>query len=135
MMIGELVQSVLSFFHLDRGAWNAGIDARKYVRYGNLHAEVTVGNQAYSVRDWGIGGVSFETAPDARLTVGDKIQLVLKFRFLHDTITVQQPAQVVRTARRGIAAVFTPLPAATRRQFDRVLDSLHTESFLESQAA
>jgi len=135
MVIGELVQSVLSFFHLDSGAWNAETDARKYVRYGNIHAEVTVGNQAYSVRDWGIGGVAFETAPDARLTVGDKIQLVLKFRFLHDTITVEQPAQIVRTARRGIAAVFTPLPAATRRQFDRVLDRLHTENFLESQAA
>ena len=135
-MIGELVQSVLSFLHLDSGAWNADIDARKYIRYGNIHAEVTVGNQAYSVRDSGLGGIAFETAPDARLTVGDKIQVVLKFRFLHDTITVQQPAQIVRTARRGIeAAVFTPLPAATRRQFDRVLDRLHTESFLQSQAA
>lgn len=133
-MIGELVQGVLSFFHLGRGARDATADIRKYVRYGNLRAEVTVGNQAYSIRDWGLGGVAFETAPDARLTVGDKIQLVLKFRFLHDTIIVQQPAQIVRTAKRGIAAVFTPLPAATRRQFDRVLDSLHTENFLESQA-
>src|ERR1700733_702446 len=135
MIIGELVQSVLSFLHLDSSPWDAESEVRKYVRYGNIHAEVTVGNQAYSIRDWGLGGVAFETAPDARLTVGDKIQLVLKFRFLNDTITVQQPAQIVRTAKRGIAAVFTPLPAETRRQFDRVLDSLHTESFLESQAA
>jgi len=134
-MIGKLMQSVLSFFNLGKAAWNSPADSRKYVRYGNLRAEVTVGDQAYSVRDWGLGGVSFDTVPDARLIVGDKIQLVLKFRFLHGTIIVQQPAQIVRTARRGIAAVFSPLPAATRRQFDRVLDSLHTESFLKSQAA
>ena len=133
-MIGELMQGVLSFFNLD-SAWKSRENVRRYARYGNIRAEVTVGDAAYSVRDWGFGGVSFETAPDARLVVGDKIQLVMKFRFLHDTITVQQPAQIVRTARRGIAAVFTPLPVATRRQFDRVLDSMHTESFLKSQAA
>ncbi len=134
-MISELVRNILSFFHLGSGNWNGADARRKYVRYGNLRAEVTVGNRAYSIRDWGLGGVAFETAPDARLTVGDKIQLVLQFRFLNETITIQQPAEIVRTARRGIAAVFAPLPAATRRQFDRVLDSLHTESFLESQAA
>lgn len=134
-MIGQFMKSVLSFFNLGGAGLSSKSDSRKYVRYGNLRAEVTVGDHAYVIRDWGLGGVSFETAPDARLIVGDKIQLVLKFRFLHGTITVQQPAQIVRTARRGIAAVFTPLPAATRRQFDRVLDSLHTESFLKSQAA
>jgi len=134
-MIGELMQSVLSLFNLDDASVKAKEDGRKYIRYSNVHAEVTVGNQAYSVRDWGLGGVSFETAPDARLTVGDKIQLDLQFRFLTGTITVQQPAQIVRTAKRGVAVVFSPLPAATRRQFDRVLDNLHTESFLKSQAA
>jgi hypothetical protein len=135
-MIGELMLGVLSLFNLDSGNyWGTKADARKCIRYGRLRGEVMVGNQVYGIRDWGLGGVSFEPAPDARLTVGDKIQVVLKFRFLHDTIIVQQPAQIVRTARRGIAAVFAPLPAETRRQFDRVLDSLHTESFLESQAA
>ena len=133
-MIGKLMQGVLSLFNFGDKKWDPK-DSRKYVRYGNLRAEVTVGDRAYNVRDWGFGGVAFEMAPDARLTVGDKIQLVLKFRFLTGTITVQQPAQIVRTARRGIAAVFTPLPVATRRQFDRVLDSLNTESFLKSQAA
>jgi len=134
-MIGDLMQSVLSFFNIDGAESKSAAEARKYVRYGNLRAEVSVNNEAYTVRDWGLGGVSFETAPDARITVGDKIQLVMKFKFLTGTITVQQTAQVVRSAKRGIAAVFTPLPTATRREFDRVLDSLHTESFLKSQAA
>ena len=135
-MIGELVRSVLSFFNLGGGSSNAETDVRrKYIRHGGFHAEVTIGSRAYRIRDWSLGGVAFETAPDASLTVGDKIQLVLKFRFLHDTITIVQPAHIVRTAKRGIAAKFAPLPVTARRQFDRVIDSLHTESFLESQAA
>ena len=135
-MIGEFVYKVLSFFSLGGSGRKADVDSRrKYIRHGGLHAEVTVGNRAYSIRDWCLGGVSFETAPDASLTVGDKIQLTLKFRFLHDTITIQQPALIVRTARRGIAAKFAPLPVAARREFERVLDSLHTQEFLESQAA
>ena len=135
-MINELVRSILSFFNLGSGSGNTEANARRrYMRHSGLLAEVTVGNRAYSIRDWSLGGVSFETAPDASLTVGDKVQMVLKFRFLHDTITIQQTALVVRTARRGIAAKFSPMPATVRREFDRVLDSLHTQEFLESQAA
>src|ERR1035437_4562414 len=126
-MIGEVVRSLLSFFNFDDGEWNTETDARrKYIRHNGVHAEVTVGNRAYSIRDWSLGGIAFETAPDAGVTVGDKLQLVLKFRFLHDTITIRQPGHIVWTAKRGIAAEFGPLPAAVRRQFDRVLDSLHT---------
>jgi len=133
MKIGEVVNRILSFLHL--GA-SFGVDARrKYIRYSGVPAEVTVGNRAYSIRDWSQGGISFETAPDASITVGDKVSLVLKFRFMHGIITINQPALVVRSAKRGIAAEFLPAPAAARSQFDRVLDSLYAERFLASQAA
>ena len=101
-MIGKLVRSVLSFFNLAADSAGAEAEARRrYIRYGGIRAEVTGGSRDYSVRDWSLGGVSFETAPDASLTVGDKLQVVLRFRFLHDTITIQQPAHIVRTAHRG----------------------------------
>ncbi len=135
-MIGALVRNVLSFFHIGNGSLNSPVDTRrKFTRHNGVHAEVSVGNRAYSIRDWSLGGVSFETAPDAGITAGDKILLVLKFRFLHETITIQHPAEIVRTAKRGIAAQFSPLSIPVRRDFDRVLDSLHTERFLASQAA
>ncbi len=135
-MMSKAMSSILSFFNLGDGALNAKADfRRKHIRYAGVHAEVVVGDRAYSIRDWSLGGMSFETAPDARLTAGDKILAVLKFRFPHDTITIQQPALIVRTAKRGIAAQFAPLPAEARRQFERVLDSLNAQSFMESQVA
>ncbi|MFH1157850.1 MAG: PilZ domain-containing protein [Pseudomonadota bacterium] len=106
---------------------------RKYVRYPGYHAEVIVGDQSYSVRDWSRGGVAFETAPDARLTTGDHIQVTLKFRLPHDTITIRQLARIVRASRHNIAAEFAPLPTVVHRQFERVLDNLHAQDFLESQ--
>jgi hypothetical protein len=130
------MSEILSFFGFGSGDGNAKADfRRKHIRYPGFHAEVMLGNRAYSVRDWSMGGVVFETAPDARLMSGDRIQILLKFRFPHDTIVIQQQAQVVRTAKRGIAAKFATLPQDTRRQFERVLDSLYAQSFMESQVA
>ncbi len=108
---------------------------RRHVRHPAVHAEAIVGGRAYSIRDWSMGGVFFDTAPDARLIAGDTVQVTLRFRFPHDTISVQQQALVIRTAKRGIAAEFGPLVATTRRQMERVLDSLYAQSFLESQSA
>ncbi len=130
------MNNILSFLHIGRGHWNAPADLRrKHIRHQGLHAEVVVGNRSYSIRDWSLGGVSFETAPDARLAVGDQLHLTLKFRFMHDTVTILQPAQIVRAARRGIAVKFAPLDKAGRRAFDRVLDGMNAESFFSSQAA
>lgn len=130
------MNNILSFFHIGSENWNAPADLRrKHMRHAGLHAEVVVGNRAYSIRDWSLGGAAFETAPDARLTVGDRLELVLRFRFLHDTVTILQPAEIVRAARRGIAVKFAPLDRAGRRAFDRVLDGLNAEGFFSSQAA
>lgn len=109
---------------------------RKHVRHEAVHAEVVVGDHSYNIRDWGMGGVFFETTPEVKLNAGDKIPAILRFRFPHETIVIQHPARVIRTARRGgTAAEFAPLPAQVRRQFQRVLDNLHTQRFLESQIA
>jgi len=134
-----MIDGILSLFGLrrknktDNDTQNAG--RRRHMRHPAFHAEVVIGDRSYNICDWGMGGVFFETAPDARLTTGDKIPTILKFRFLHETIVIQQQARVIRTARRGIAAEFTPLPATSRRQFERVQDNLHTQTFLESQIA
>lgn len=132
----EVVRKVLSFFNIGEEDWNTQADARRrYVRYPGVHAEVGVGQHKYSISDWSLGGISFETGPDASLAIGDKLTLSLTFRFPHDIITVKHAAKVVRTARRGTAAEFLPLAGEARRQLERVLDSVYTQSFLESQAS
>ncbi len=100
-----------------------------------MRAEVIVGNRAYSVKDWSLGGVSFETAPDARLAAGDRVQIVIHFRFPQGTVVIQQQAHIVRAAKQSIAAKFAPLMTDSRRQFERILDHLHTQNFVESQVA
>ena len=134
--MSDIVSKILSFFGFGDDSLNTKSDfRRKHIRYPGFHAEVVIGSRAYSIRDWSLGGLTFDTGPDARLATGDKIPITLKFRFPHDTISIQQQAQVVRAVKRGIAAKFVVLPADVRRQFERVLDSLHVQSFLESQVA
>ena len=107
---------------------------RKYIRYpAGSHAEIIVENQSYSIRDWSKGGVAFKTAPDIHLTTGDHVQVTLKFKLPHDIIVIRQLVRIVWASKNNTAAEFAPLPTVVHRQFERVLDNLHTQDFLESQ--
>lgn len=108
---------------------------RKHPRHPGMQTEVSIHDQVYSVRDWSLGGVFFDTPPDARMVKGDNVTLNLKFRLPHETITIRQMARVVRAAGRGIAAEFTGMPPEIRKQFEKVIDSFHAQSFIESQVA
>jgi len=131
-----MIDKILAFFGLGSGAYNSAAETRrKHVRHPGFHAEVIVGDRIYSIRDWSLGGVAFETGADARIQAGDKVQVTMKFHFPHDTITIEQPARIIRAVKRGVAAEFAPLQPTTRRQFKRVLDSFYAQSFLESQIA
>lgn len=109
------------------------ISRRRHVRHEGVHAEVVVADKIYSVRDWSMGGLFFETPPDSRITTGDQLRFNLRFRLPHETIDIPQSARVVRSVRRGIAAEFAPMTAENRRQFQRVIDGYQAQSFLESQ--
>lgn len=106
---------------------------RRHTRYHDMRSDVVVGDRAYSVRDWSLGGVMFETLPDSRLVVGDKIRITLKFRFTHMVISLQHDVRVVRTSRYGVAAEFLSSSPETQRELRRVVDHYHAQRFLESQ--
>jgi hypothetical protein len=108
---------------------------RKYIRHPGSQAEVSVADRVYSIRDWSLGGLCFEASGENGLVVGDVVTLDLKFRLPHETVSIRQQAKVVRTAKRGIAAQFQPLPSDIRRLFDRVIDGFNAQSFIESQVA
>lgn len=133
MMIGR----ILNTLGLGDGSLNEeSIDSRrKHIRHPALQAEVEVANRAYSLRDWSLGGVFFETQPDARLVAGDQVPVTLRFRFPGEVISVTQPVRVIRAAKRGIAAEFIQLDADTRRKFQRALDNMNVQGFVESQVA
>lgn len=129
-----MVSRILSLLGLKRRVPNAVREyRRKHVRYPGFHAEMVVGNQSYSVCDWSRGGIAFKTTPNDNLTQGDNIQVILKFKLPHDTLTIKQSACIVRSSKHDIAAEFDPLPMVVHRQFERVLDNLYAQDFLESQ--
>jgi hypothetical protein len=131
-----MINRILAILGLGDGTFYQRIDTRrKYVRHGGVQGEVQVLDRAYGIKDWSLGGVCFETLPDPRIMVGDRVQFTLKFRLPHETIAIRQVGRVVRAARRGIAAEFLPLSPEARRKFERVIDSLHAKNFLESQVA
>lgn len=132
----KMINQLLMKLGIGDGSLNADAESRrKHIRHTGLQAEVEVANRAYSVRDWSFGGVSFDTLPDARLNEGDRINFTIRFRFPHETVTVQQQGRVVRARKQGVAAEFAPLSQDSRRLFERVIDSYNAQGFLESQVA
>lgn len=131
-----MLSKILSMIGLGDGSLNGEVEARRrYARHAGQDVEVVVANRVYSVKDWSYGGVSFETLLDAPVNAGDSLQMTIRFRFPHETVSITQPGRVVRAARRGIAAEFQPLSKEIRRKFDRALDYVHTRDFMESQVA
>lgn len=131
-----MISKLLNKLGLGDGSLNADIETRRrHARFAVPQADVEVGGRAYSLKDWSMGGICFETPPDARLTQGDRVSFTLRFRFPHGTVTVEQQGRVVRAGRRGIAAEFAEPGPEERRDLERVLDGLHAQGFIQSQVA
>jgi len=112
---------------------------RKYVRHevqqAGIQAEVEIGGKSYKIRDWSLGGICFDIPTDAPVPVGQDVEMNIRFRLPHETITIQQVGRIIRAVKRGIATEFKPLAPEMRRGFEKVLDGMHTQRFLESQVA
>lgn len=130
-----MINAILVKLGLGDGSLNADLDTRrKYIRYSAVQAAVEVAGRAYSIRDWSMGGFSFDTLPDARLLTGDRVNFTLHFRFPLGTISIEQPGKVLRTGKKGVAAEFADLSPEARREFGRVIDGIHAQGFLQSQS-
>lgn len=108
---------------------------RKYVRHQAFNSEVIINGKGYGVQDWSLGGVAFDISTGSDIRIGDKVQVIIKFKFISNDITISQDAHIVRVEKGSCAAEFEPLPQPVRNEFDRVLETLYTQSFIESQTA
>lgn len=106
---------------------------RRHVRHTGVTGDIALGQSNYSLRDWSLGGASFDLGPDAAVMRGDQLMLEMTFRLPTETITVTLPAKVVRTARGAAAVEFADLETEARRQLARVTDGLNAQEFLSSQ--
>ncbi len=96
-----------------------------------------IAGRTFPVEDWSQGGllIGANNNDSGQLAIGDTFSFVLKFKLPHDTVSIEHKGRVIRTSRQGIAAEFAPMTQAVKRQFGRVIDSVHTLNFSESQAA
>lgn len=131
-----MINQILTKLGIGDGSFNLPPESRrKYIRHEGGRAEVEVGNRAYSVRDWSMGGVLFDDAGEHAVNDGEHMQVTLRFRFPHETITIRQPARVIRAGKRGVSAEFAPMGTEERKRFERVMDAYYAQNFMESQVA
>lgn len=133
-----MIHRLLNILGLGDGSLNGAAEwRRKHVRHDirkvGVEADVEINGKAYSIRDWSMGGLCFEA--DATPPLGETVDMHIRFRLPHETVTIRQSGQVVRAVKRGVAAEFAPLAPDMRRRFRKVIDGLHALEFVESQVA
>lgn len=133
---GTLFRKILSILGVSWAtAHKVSKSRRKYVRHQAFNSEVIINGKNHTVQDWSLGGVAFDVSNGIDVRIGDKIQVIIKFKFVSNDITISQDAHIVRVEKGSCAAEFEPLPQPVRDEFDRVLETLYTQSFIESQTA
>ncbi|MDD9899848.1 MAG: hypothetical protein OXT65_02590 [Alphaproteobacteria bacterium] len=129
-----MINRLLMKLGLGDGSLNVETDSRRqHVRFPGVDADIVVRGQVYDIQDWGLGGTAFGMV-DAGVRAGEVLDVTLRFRFSHETISVGHRARILRTGRMGTAASFLPDDLA-RRQMERAVDYRNTQDFLDSQVA
>jgi hypothetical protein len=130
-----IISKILQKLGIGDGSSNAEeASRRKHIRHEGVQAEVVVADRAFGLKDWSMGGLCFQPPAGVPIVAGDRIQFTLRFRLPHETVQIVQTGKVVRAVKRGIAAEFLPLSPEARRKFERVLDGVHAQGFMASQA-
>lgn len=131
-----MLNTLLTKLGLGDGAYNMEPDhRRKYIRLAGARAAVEIGGHAFPIRDWSQGGFYFDipAGADLGLREGDWVVATVRFAFPHQAYDVQKKIRIVRKGARGVAAEFAPMTTDDLKQFTRIIDSHHAESFLASQ--
>ena len=132
-----MIKKILAFLGISSEDVDSSFSSRrKYVRHAAFNAEVIIGDDVYQAHDWSMGGVAFNTgADDGKTGIGDKVRVSLSFHFPDNIITIGQDAHIARSTGGTTAVEFDPLPKSAQIEFNKVLESLYTQSFIESQVA
>jgi hypothetical protein len=105
---------------------------RRHTRTDDNFSTVVVDSNEYPVRDWSQGGVFF-MAVNRNLNLGDKVNLTLRFELPHQTVEFSHSGTIIRTTFDGYAVQLAPLTREIREKFARVMDSIVSMGFDETQ--
>ncbi|PZP56781.1 MAG: pilus assembly protein PilZ [Micavibrio aeruginosavorus] len=92
-----------------------------------------VNGQALPILDWSQGGL--RVLGDSRtVSIGDEMNVMLKFHLNNEMIDVNHRAKVVRKSSDFFAVKFAPLTNEIKNTFQQIIDSFNAEEFATSQA-
>lgn len=130
-MLGKLINALN--FTADDTVANDFDSRRSYPRRTSDKCVGLVDGKAMPVLDWSPGGV--RVFGDARTySVGQAVDVILKFHMNETLIEVKHQAQIVRKSSETFAVQFAPLTQDIRKTFQHVIDNFNAEEFAASQA-
>ncbi len=106
---------------------------REFPRRASDKCIGVINGQAMPILDWSQGGIRV-FGETRTYSVGDQVDVTLKFHMANDLIDVQHKAKVVRKSAEVFALQFTPLTGEIRKTFQQIIDNFNAEEFVASQA-
>jgi hypothetical protein len=133
-----MIRCLLTILSLGDGSLNGSTEwRRRHVRHdackARIEAEVETNGRSYSLRDWSMGGLCCDA--EAAPPLGQKLDMQIRFRLPHETVTIRHSGYVVRVLSGGMAIEFAPPAPETRRRLWKVIDDIHVLEFMQSQVA
>ena len=130
-MLGKLINALN--FTTDDNVANDFDSRRNFPRRTSDKCVGMVDGKAMPVLDWSPGGV--RVFGDGRTySVGQAVNIALKFYMNETLIEVNHQAQIVRKSSETFAVQFEPLTQDIRKMFQHVIDNFNAAEFAASQA-
>lgn len=106
---------------------------RTFQRRQNDKCVSIVNGKTLPVLDWSPGGVRV-FADTRTVSIGEEVDVTLKFQIQNQMVDINHRAQIVRKARDSFAVQFLPLTADIRTTFNQIIDNFNAADFAASQA-
>ena len=127
-----MLANVLSGFKTSHSNDDGSIK-RKHERRGGDRCVCLLSNMPYPVEDWSMGGVRL-TADSRVFTVGQSVDLTMKFKIRGEMINIPVTGTVVRRTSNGIAVKYDASAENVKHAFQNIISDVITMQFADSQS-
>lgn len=105
---------------------------RSHPRRDQDRCVVVIMGRTFPVENWSVGGLLL-TADDRLFSVGNNVELTLKFKLRNTILDISHSGNVIRKGNNRIALQFDPVTQAVRKTFQQVIDDYVAREFAQSQ--
>ena len=131
-----MLQTIMSAFSFKKTFTSDGNDGftsrREHPRRSCDQCIGFINGKAHPILDWSPGGVKVFGDPRT-LTVGQEMEVEMKFHLRDHMVYVKHRAYVVRKMSETFSLRFEPLTGDIRKTFQNVIDDFNAREFAGSQ--